>query len=240
MNHGNPSDASFRLLYRIGAIAAFVFLLFTLVPLVLMIVQPLPPYGGGAALLEFIAAHPLLYVAELVCFTGLSIPAMVFFLALGVALWPSGKDLALLGSVLGIGSEIAALAFASSPPSLNGGLLGLSAQYMAANEGLRPSIAAAAAALQAFANGFTLIGVLTALGIFIVSIPMRRSSFPGWVSILGLITGGSGMILEATRDLVGPLYALYGILLLVWPAGIGYGLLRLSTSGIDNVIEKGQ
>ena len=240
MSAENPAVSSFRLLFRIGAIAAFVFLLFTLVPLVLMITQPLPPYGDGAALLEFIAAHPLLYIAELVCFTGLSIPAMVFFLALGVALWPSGRDLALLGAVLGIGSEIAALAFASSPPSLNGGLLGLSAQYMAANEALRPSIAAAAGALQAYANGFTLIGVLTALGIFIVSIPMRRSFFPRWVSILGLITGVLGMVLEATRDLVGPFYALYGTLLLVWPAGIGYGLLRLSTSGIEPAIREGQ
>jgi len=222
---------SFQLLFRIGAIAAFVFIIFTLVPLVLMITQPLPPYGDGAALLDFIAAHPILYITELVCFTGLSIPAIVFFLALGVALWPSGRDLALLGAVVGIGSEIAALAFASSPPSLNGGLLGLSAQYQTASEGLRPSLASAAGALQAYANGFTLIGVLTALGIFILSIPMRKSEFPRGVSILGLITGGSGMILEATRDLVGPFYALYSILLLVWPAGIGYGLLRLSGSG---------
>ncbi|HUX40055.1 MAG TPA: DUF4386 family protein [Rectinemataceae bacterium] len=232
MDNEKSLGPSFQLLFRIGAIAAFAFMLFTLVPLVLMITQPLPPYGGGAALLDFIAAHPILYITELVCFTGLSIPAIVFFLALGVALWPSGRDLALLGAVVGIGSEIAALAFASSPPSLNGGLLGLSAQYQAASEGLRPSIASAAGALQAYANGFTLIGVLTALGIFILSIPMLKSGFPRWVSILGLITGGSGMILEATRDLVGPFYALYGILLLVWPLGIGLGLLRLSMSGV--------
>ena len=232
MDNEKSLGPSFQLLFRIGAIAALVFMLFTLVPLVLMITQPIPPYGGGAALLDFIAAHPVLYVTELVCFTGLSIPAIVFFLALGVALWPSGKDLALLGAVVGIGSEIAALAFASSPPSLNGGLLGLSVQYQTASEGLRPSIASAAGALQAYANGFTLIGVLTALGIFILSIPMRKSGFPRWVSILGLITGGSGMILEATRDLVGPFYALYGILLLVWPLGIGLGLLRLSMSGV--------
>jgi len=232
MDNEKSLGPSFQLLFRIGAIAAFAFMLFTLVPLVLMITQPLPPYGGGAALLDFIAAHPVLYVTELVCFTGLSIPAIVFFLALGVALWPSGKDLALLGAVVGIGSEIAALAFASSPPSLNGGLLGLSVQYQTASEALRPSIASAAGALQAYANGFTLIGVLTALGIFILSIPMRKSGFPRWVSILGLITGGSGMILEATRDLVGPFYALYGILLLVWPLGIGLGLLRLSMSGV--------
>jgi hypothetical protein len=45
----------------------------------------LPP-AEGRAVLEYIAAHGALYLAELVCFVGLAVPALVVFGALAVAL----------------------------------------------------------------------------------------------------------------------------------------------------------
>ena len=94
-------------LYRVGAIAAFVYVAMMLVPLVLMIVAPVPPMGDGAAILDYVNAHRGIYLAELISFVGLCIPAIAMFLALGIALRSASPSFALLGSVLGIASEIA-------------------------------------------------------------------------------------------------------------------------------------
>ena len=53
---------------------------------------------------------------ELVSFVGLSVPAMVVFLALYVALKHLNKSYAAIGALVAIASEIAALAYNSSPP----------------------------------------------------------------------------------------------------------------------------
>lgn len=173
--------ASWNFLYGAGAVSAFACVLLILIPLVLLVVQPQAPLGGGAAILEYIAAHKAVYLTELVCFVGLSLPAIFVFLALGAALWRRGRSLALIGAVTGVGSELIALALGSSPPSLNGGLVLLSAQYQAASDVLRPSLAAAADALAAYANAVSAAGILTALGILVLSIAMSRGGFPKWV-----------------------------------------------------------
>jgi hypothetical protein len=221
------SNSSWRLLYAAGAVAAFVYVLMILVPLVLMVVQPMAPRTGGAAILEYIAAHKAVYLTELFCFVGLSLPAIFVFLALGAALWQGGKSLALMGAAIGVGSELIALALGSSPPSLNGGLVLLSEQYQAAGEALRPSLAAAAEALAAYANAISAAGILTSLGILLLSVQMAKGAFPAWVGILGIVTGASGIVLEALRDFVGPVYGLYGVLLPLWFILAGLGLIRL-------------
>jgi len=90
-------DSGWNLLYSIGAVSAFAYVLMILVPLVLLIAEPRPPLVGGATILEYIAAHRAVYLAELICFVGLSLPAIAVFLALGIALAPIRKSLALLG-----------------------------------------------------------------------------------------------------------------------------------------------
>ena len=225
---GGSSIASWKFLYGAGAVSAFAYVLLILIPLVLLVVQPQAPLRGGAAILEYIAAHKAIYLAELICFVGLSLPAIVVFLALGAALWRRDRSLALIGAVIGVGSELIALALGSSPPSLNGGLVLLSAQYQAASEVLRPSLAAAAEALAAYANAVSAAGMLTALGILILSIPMARGGFPKWVGVLGIVTGALGIAFEALRDYIGAAYGLYGILLPLWfvLSGVGLGRLR--------------
>ena len=96
-----------------------------LVPVGLIYVAPLPP-TQGAALLQYIAAHRVVYLIELGCFVGLAIPALIVFTALTVALWPLDKGLALIGGLLGVASEVIALALGSIPQSLHGGLVVLS------------------------------------------------------------------------------------------------------------------
>jgi len=106
----------------------------------------------GAAILEYVAAHCGVYLAELICFVGLSVPAIVVFFSLGVALFPYGRSQAALGALIGLSSEIVALALGSSPPSLTGGLVVLSDRYAVACEAARSSLATAAEALAAYAN----------------------------------------------------------------------------------------
>lgn len=222
------TGSSWRLLYLAGGLAAFAYLLMILVPLVLLIAAPQPPTMGGAAILEYIAANRAVYLAELICFVGLSLPAIVVFLALGVSLAASAKSLAAMGAVIGAGSEFMALAIGSSPPSLNGGLMVLSARYATAIEPVRSSLATAAESLQANANAISSVGILTALGILVLSIAMTKGAYPKGTAVLGIVTGALGIPLEAFRDSVGPAYAAYGILLPVWAIVVGIGLLRLS------------
>ena len=69
----------------------------------------------GGALLEYIAAHQVIYLTELVCFVGLAVPALVVFIAVAVALKDANKSIAAIGGLFGIASEVIALALGSSP-----------------------------------------------------------------------------------------------------------------------------
>jgi hypothetical protein len=220
------SDREWAALYKVGAVAAFIYVAMMLAPLVLMIVAPVPPMEGGAAILDYVNAHRAVYFAELVCFVGLCIPAMAMFLALGIALRSASPSFALLGSALGIASEIAAFALGSSPPSLSWALAELATRYATAVGPARDALAAGAEALAANANAVSLVGVLTALGILIVSSFFAKGALGRAAGIIGIVTGASGIVLEAFRPYVGAVYGLYGILLPAWSVAVGIGLAR--------------
>ena len=221
-------DPSWRRLYVAGAVSAALYVLMIIVPLVLMFTVPQPPLTGGAAVLEYIAANKAVYLVEFISFVGLSLPAMVVFLALYVTLKDLNKSYAALGAVIGIASETIALAYNSSPPSLNGGLLYLSDQYAAAaTEAQRSSLATAADSLIAVSNTVNAAGILTALAILFISLPMFRGVFSRGVAYLGIATGVVGIICEALRDVIGPAYFIYGLLLPAWFIAVGWRLYRL-------------
>ncbi|MBB5234692.1 small-conductance mechanosensitive channel [Deinococcus budaensis] len=223
-----PTDPAWRPLYRVGAACAALYVLLLLIPLVLLGVAPQPPLSGGTAMLDYIAAHKAVYLTEFVSFVGLSVPAMVVFLALTVALWPLNRSFAALGGLIGIASEIVALAYNSSPPSLNGGLLLLSDQFVATTDPARRSaLATAAEGLMAVSNAVNAAGILTALGIGLISLPMLRGIFPRRVAWLGIVTGAVGLVCEALRDLIGAWYLVYGLLLPLWFLAVGWRLSRL-------------
>ena len=115
-------------MYKAGGWSALLYVLLVLVPVVLVFVAPLPP-TEGAALLEYIAAHKVVYLVELVCFVGLAVPALVVFTAVAVALKDVNKSIAAIGGLFGVASEVIALALGSSPQSLHGGLVVLSNAY---------------------------------------------------------------------------------------------------------------
>ena len=155
-------DLSWQPLCRIGGISAVVFVVLVLLPVTLVFVAPVPPVEGRA-LLEYISAHKVVYLVELVSFVGLAVPALVVFGALAVALAAVNKGLAAIGGLFGIASETIALALGSSPQSLHGGLVVLSDSYAsAASDADRDSLVSAADALIAATNAVSWAGILTA------------------------------------------------------------------------------
>ncbi len=210
-----------------GSVLALVYTAMVVLPLVLIFTTPQPPSTGGLAVLSYIASHKGIYLAELICFVGLCIPAIGVFFALAILLLKYDKVLAALGGLVGIVSEIVALALGGSPESLHGGLVYLSNQYAAASsEAQRLALSTAAESLLATVNSVSSAGVLTALAILLLSICMLRGAFGRGFAILGIVTGVLGIFLEALRPIAGMVYALYGILLPIWFIVVGIGLFK--------------
>ncbi|QGF22566.1 hypothetical protein [Raineyella fluvialis] len=220
-------DLSWQPLYRWGGVSAWVYVALVLIPVTLVFVAPLPP-AEGRAVLDYIAAHRVVYLVELVCFVGLSIPALVVFAALAVSLARPARGLAAIGGLFGISSEIIALAVGSSPESLHGGLVLLSDAYTSAtSEAERLTLVGAADALVAIANAMPWAGVLTAAGILVLSLAMWRGDSRRGLAVLGIVAGVLGMVSEVLRPVIGVAYLLYGLLLPVWFGWVGVVLLRV-------------
>jgi hypothetical protein len=212
-------------------VAGLLFVVMVALPLGLLLAAPVPPVEGGP-LLAYIAAHKTVYVIELICFVGLSVPALLVFVAVAVALKSVDKSIAVLGGLLGVASEIIALALGSSPQSLHGGLVVLSGASVAAGtDAERAGLVAAADALIAATNAVSWAGILTAAAILVLSALMGRSVFGRGLAVLGVFTGAIGILSETLRPMIGSAYLLYGLLLPLWFALVGRTLLRLSRRG---------
>jgi len=225
------ADLSWARLYRVGGVAGLLFVVMVLIPLGFVLAAPLPPVEGGP-LLAYIAAHRVVYLIELICFVGLSVPALLVFVAVAVALKGVDKSIAVIGGLLGVASEVIALALGSSPQSLHGGLIVLSdASVAAGTDAGRPGLVAAADALIAATNAVSWAGILTAAAILVLSALMGRSEFGRGLAILGVLTGAIGILSETLRPMIGPAYMLYGLLLPLWFALVGRTLLRQGRRG---------
>jgi hypothetical protein len=221
-------DPSWKGLYAAGSLSALVYVILVIIPLVLVFAVPQPFTGGGAALLGYIASNKIAYLVELICFVGLSIPALVVFLALPLALKHLDRNLAAIGALLGIASEVIALAVGSSPQSLHGGLVLLSDQFAAAgSEAQRVAFSTAAEGLMASTNAVSWAGILTAAAILVLSLAMRKGLFHKAVAWIGIVTGALGIVSEALRPLAGMGYIVYGLLLPAWFVMVGLKLFAL-------------
>ncbi len=221
-------DPSWKTLYVAGGLCAFGAMLAYLIALVIEFSVETPPDSGGAATLQYIADHRSIYILQQILWLGPSILLMVTFLALWPLLKELDKSIGAIGAVLGIVSWGVTLAY----PATGGGapaLVYLSDQYVAATtDSQRAAFASAAEGFIAQNYIATMIGVLEAAGILIVSVVLLGGIVHRGVAFLGLATGAVGIVSEALKPLLGMGYALYGLLVLLWITAVGWELLRLA------------
>jgi hypothetical protein len=193
------------------------------------IATPAAPASGGAATLEYIAAHRTGYILKQVLWLSPSVLLTVLFLALYPALRHVNKSYAAIGTVLGLASWALTLVY----PATGGGapaMVYLSDQYTAAADAQRPAFAAAAEVFIAENTIPTAVGILEPVGILLLSLPMLKGVFGRGTAYLGIVTGSLGIVSEALRPLLGAGYIVYGALLFVWLIVIGWRLYRLGGS----------
>jgi hypothetical protein len=107
-------------------------------------------------------------------------------------------------------------------------LVYLSDQYKAATtEEQRAAFAAAAEVFIAQNNFPSAPGILTPVGILVLSFLMLRGVFHKGVGYLGIATGALGIVSEVLRPILGIGYLSYGLLLPVWLIAVGWRLYRL-------------
>lgn len=220
-------DASWRELYQAGGISSALFVALIVVSLVLEFTTPRPPSSGGAATLEHIAAHRKVYLLKQALWYGPSVCAIVVFLSLYAALKHVNKSYAAIGAVVGLSSWALTLAW----PATGGGapsLVYLSDHYTAATtDEQRAAFAAAAESFLAQNAIPNAPGILSPVGILILSLLMLRGVFHRGVAYLGIATGAVGTVSEALRPMLGIGYLGYGLLLPIWFVAVGWKLYRL-------------
>ena len=223
--NGRPD--SWRLLYRVGGVSAWLLVGMLVAAIVLAIATPAPPTAGGTATLDYIAAHRTLYIVHQQLWLLPGLFGMVTYLALYPALKDLGRSLAALGTAVGGSAWALTLAI---PTTTTGApaLVYLSDQSTATTDpARRAALAAAAETLIAQNRTPVVVGPLTAVGLLIVSIVMLRGVFPRAVAYLGIATSVLGVASEALRFVVEGGYGVYGVLMLVWTGAVGWRLYQL-------------
>ncbi len=220
-------DPTWRDLYRAGGVSALLTTLSYILALVIVFTVPPTPTAGGAAILEYIATHRSSYIVQQALWLLPSVLLIIVFLALYPALKGVNKSYAAISVVLSIVAWAVTLAY----PVTGGGapaLVVLSDQYTAvASDAPRAALAAAAESFIALNSVPSVMGVLEAIGILLVSLLMLKSVFSQRVVYLGIVTGAIGIVCETLRPLLGPGYAVYGLLLFVWLPLLGWQLYKL-------------
>lgn len=228
---GYDEHRRWRGLYRLGAYFAAAFILLSLASFI----GPLTGLPSGtsqtrlslpaaAETLSWIAAHRGLFVLDEILFLAPATLTIVTFLALYAALRNVDAGWAAIGAAL----AIASLAGAAVMSGVAFALVDLSDQFASATTASQRSVVeGAATSLIALYNAPSVSAVMWPAGIVAVSIAMLRGVFPRWTAYLGLATGIAGVVGEAAFAVIGPVYALYGLLLLVWFIAVGWRLYRL-------------
>jgi len=225
-------DPAWRALYVAGGLAAWLAVTAYVVATVLEFSLPTAPTAGGAATLEYIADHRAVYIVQQILWQGPSILLIVTFLALAVALKGLDRSYALIGGVLSVVSWAVTLAY----PATGGGapaLVYLSDHYAATTDpAQRAAFATAAEGFIAQNAVPTVMGVLEAAGVLIVSLVMLKGVvFRRGTVYLGIAAGAVGIVCEALKPVVGLGYIVYGLLLFVWLIAIGWELYGLARAG---------
>lgn len=222
-----PTGAEFRLLYRVGGVAAFITVAVTLLQIVLGIVWPPPDFAPTAAIaesmLQMVNANPL---RAFVTLDGLMVfdylMLIVVYLALYAVLRPRRPSLATLGVGLAL---VAITLYFTANPSIT--MFALGSQYADAPDGI---IAAAQAVLAGFeGTAFIVHYVVMGVAGILVSLAMiGGTEFSRGTAIAGILQGAM-MLVPVTFGIVGLVFALGSLVpFIVWFVLIGIRLNRLA------------
>ena len=219
---------SWHPLYRVGGVAALLYVVVLGAAVVLDSLAP-PPVTGSLDTLVFIADHRVLYTATQILWILPGYLAVLVYVAIGVALAPVGRSWALLAGLLGALPPALSLAI---PVSTRGSLIlvTLSDRYTTAPPAEQPGIIAAAEAVIAENTTVTFTGPLTMIGLLVTALVMTRGVFPFPLGWLGVAAGVLGLAAEVLRFVLPGLY-LAALLQWVWVAWTGIALLRLGARG---------
>ena len=219
---------SWHPLYRVGGVAALLYVVVLCTAVVLDTLAP-PPVTGSLDTLVFIAEHRALYTAAQILWILPGYLAVLVFVTVGVALVPVGRSWALLAGLLGALAPALSLAI---PVSTRGSLIlvTLSDRYATAPSAEQPGIVAAAEAVIAENTTVTFTGPLTMIGLVVTALVMTRGVFPRLLGWLGVAAGVLGLAAEVLRFVLPGLY-LGALLQWVWLVWTGIVLLRLGARG---------
>ena len=219
--------------------AAGLAVLMYVVALVAFVVTDAPPTTGGAATLEYVAAHRTGYIVRQVLWLAPSLPLMILFLALAAALYRTGKSFAVGAGVIAVASWAVSFAW---PTTGEGSLamVRLSDRYTAAaTDAERATFVAGAELLIALNDAQVMIGVLQTLAILLIALLMLKGVFARGLAWLGVATGAIGIVAEALRPLLGWGYAVYGLLIFVWLIWLAWALWRLGAPAAESTATSG-
>jgi hypothetical protein len=232
-------DPSWRALYQAGGASALFYVVFgMLVPEGLFLTSPYDSSMSGAATLHYIASHQAWWIIVQVLSLGLSIVAMVMFLALLMALKHLNKSYAAIGALIALASQMLILSY--WPVTM--GQLSLSDRYLAATTGAqRLALAAAAEGLSA-QNSIAAhsIETLCALGITVLSLVMLKGVFHKSIASMGIATFPLAVLGEALAPLlgIGDLVYLWWAFFMIWLIAVGWKLSRLGSSSTPSRVAK--
>lgn len=102
-------------------------------------------------------------------------------------------------------------------------------EYIAAHAE-RAGLVSAAEALIAATNAVSWAGILTAASILVLSMVMWPGRWGQALAIVGVAAGAIGVVSEGLRPLIGPAHLVYGLLLPIWFAWVGWKLFHVSAS----------
>jgi hypothetical protein len=233
---GVDLDPSWRTLYRVGAFAAFAYILAGIVAPAL-VYMPVGYVRGmdGHGLLTFIAEHRTWWLVLQTLTLGPAFLTIPSFLAIFVALKDANKSWAAIGASLAIGCQ---LLFASFYPGTLG-LTYLSDQYVAAPS-RRQSLAAAAEGVTAPLDAYNpLYETVFAVGILILSLVMLRSAFPRPVAWLGIAAACSEVLGVSVISWVGMGYFWWWLVFAVWFAAAGWRLVQEGRGNVPGRVSVG-
>lgn len=221
-----PQLLPWRGIFLTGGVAALAFVVLIVTALLLDSLNP-PPVEGGEATLRFISDHTASYAAEQILWTLPNILPVLVFVALYLAL-PRARNLALVGTLIGASSWALFLAV---PVTSRGSLVlvYLADHYADASQNDRGVYATAAEAIVAENNTPAVLGVLSTIGILLISVAMLRGPFPRLAAWAGIAAGVTGIAGEALRQTAPAFYLVYGLLLWAWLLLVGFTLIRLGS-----------